>query len=89
MAIDETSRIKSYIIRNFGIEAEQADKLVDELPALFSFTVDEYVRTRHLELQRQGLKNREIYSKIKQELGRLVFSAGNLSERQIRRIIYG
>jgi len=47
------------------------------------------VRRRHAELQGEGRKNPEIFPLIAAELrGRLV-AAPVLSERQLRRIVYG
>jgi hypothetical protein len=89
MISDEKKKIAAYISRNYGLDATQAQKLVEELPLLFDFTVEHYIRNRHLSLQQQGQKNCGIYKTIAGELGSMVFSAEQLSERQIRRIIYG
>lgn len=85
----QTDDIRKYLIDNFGLTGEQAQRLLKELPALFSPTAEEYIRQRHLELQNKGLKNDQIYRQLKQELDGRVFSAGDFSIRQIRRIIYG
>jgi hypothetical protein len=49
----------------------------------------EWIRRRHAELQRQGLRNAEIYGRIQEEARRILVQPRPLSERQIRRIIYG
>ena len=86
---DTKGKIKNHIARNYGIEPEQAERLLEELPQLFPLTASEYICQRHLALQQLGFKNSEIYRKIGTELEGMVFSAGSMSERQIRRIIYG
>ena len=55
----------------------------------FSETVEEFVRRRHAELQRRQRKNDEIWPLITAELGQRRFAAPGLSERQLRRIVYG
>lgn len=85
----QTDDIKKYFIDNFALSENQADRLIKELPVLFDSTAEEYIRQRHLELQHEGIKNEEIYETISSELGKRVFSAGDFSIRQIRRIIYG
>jgi hypothetical protein len=68
----------------------QARKTVDEVIAYFSESPDDYVRRRHLEIkQERGLANPEIFKRIEAELSQLVFAAPPLTQRQIRRIIYG
>ncbi len=69
-------------------EAE-AHRVIDEVLAFMSETPEDFVRRRHLELQAQGCTNAEIFARIAQELSQRRFSAPPLSERQIRRIIYG
>ena len=44
---------------------------------------------RHAELQAVGKKNPEIFRLIADELGRRLVAAPLLSERQLRRIVYG
>ncbi|MFT5134328.1 MAG: hypothetical protein ACI9SC_002803 [Gammaproteobacteria bacterium] len=72
------------------LEQNEARKLVAEVIAYFSETTEVYVQRRHKELkQDEGLSNTQIYQRIEIELGELVFASPTLSQRQIRRIIYG
>ena len=48
-----------------------------------------YVRERHARLQTYGARNPEIFSRIAEELAQRVVAAPELSERQLRRIVYG
>jgi hypothetical protein len=67
----------------------EAQRVVAEVIAYFSETTESYVQRRHSELKLEGLSNIHIYQRIEIELGELVFAAPTLSQRQIRRIIYG
>ena len=79
-----------HLCHGSGLSASQASKLVDEVIAYFSESTESYVRRRHLELKQDlGLANPQIFERIEHELGQLVFAAPRLTQRQIRRIIYG
>ena len=72
---------------------ENAEQLREALIAggvkLVSETVEEFVRRRHIELQQRQRKNHEIWPLIAAELGQRRFTAPGLSERQLRRSVYG
>lgn len=72
-----------------GLSPGKASQVVSEVLDQLSVTVDEYIAARHESLQDQGWPNEKIYQQIQSDLGRLRFSAPALSERQIRRRIYG
>ena len=55
----------------------------------YSESVQAFVARRHGELQRDGHRNREIYTQLLQELQHRRFRAPALTERQLRRWIYG
>ena len=79
-----------HLCHSSGLTAPEAHKLVEETIAFFAETPEDYVRRRHLEIKQElGLSNAQIYRRIEAELTQLVFAAPRLSERQIRRIIYG
>ncbi len=78
-----------HICETFGLDSSGFKRLYEEFLSYFGFTLEEYVRSRHLELQREGLKNREIYGRIIVEATELRFEAGPLTERRVRRMIYG
>jgi hypothetical protein len=64
-------------------------RVVDDVLAFLNETPEAFVCRRHFALQGEGLANAEIFARILSELERLRFKAPELSERQIRRIIYG
>jgi hypothetical protein len=80
---------KYHICETFGLDNGGFKRLYEEFLSYFGFTLEEYVRSRHLELQHEGLKNREIYNRIITEAPGLRFAAGPLTERRVRRMIYG
>ncbi len=68
----------------------EAEKLVAEVIAFFHETPEEFVRRRHRELkQGEGWSNERIFETLERELHGQVFAAPSLSQRQIRRMIYG
>ncbi len=73
----------------YGLDESLAERIIEEVMLAYSDTVEEWVRSRHIRLQRRGLRNQDIYRTIERELGERRFSAEPLTLRQIRRLIYG
>ena len=80
---------REYLFGIADVSERDLDKLVSELLHHWSETVEEFVRRRHRELQRQGVATRDIYVKVRAELAHRRYGARPRSERQIRRLIYG
>lgn len=72
-----------------GIPRDQGARVVAEVLAYFSETTQEFIRRRHRELQHDGVVNAESFAVIARELAGRRVSGPTLSERQIRRVIYG
>jgi hypothetical protein len=72
-----------------GLSREMAERAVSEVTDAFAYDVDGYIAARHAALRAQGFDNRDIYAVLEKELGGLRFRAPPLSERQLRRRIYG
>jgi hypothetical protein len=72
-----------------GLTPERAARAVAEVLDGMRFDVDDYIRTRHAQLQAENVTNAEIYERIAGELPALRFLGPKLSARQIRRRIYG
>jgi hypothetical protein len=89
VASELTNERSRYLEDKYGLEAEELKLLLDDLWAFTEETVDEYVRRRHGELQRGGLRNDSIYKRIAAEAAAGRFRGPVLSLRQVRRIIYG
>ncbi len=79
----------AHLERTLGLERAAARRVVNEVIAYFEETVDGYVLRRHGELQAEDQRNDEIFERILGEVEQRRFSAGPLSPRQIRRLIYG
>jgi hypothetical protein len=80
---------KDHIMFSFNLSDQDFHRLMDEFLGYFGSTLGDYVRARREELHKEGKKNDEIYSLIAREVSIMRFAADPLSERQIRRIIYG
>ncbi len=79
-----------HLCHNSELSPSQARKLVTEVIAYLAESPEDYVRRRHRELkQEQGLANPEIFGRIEAEVVQRVFATAALTQRQIRRIIYG
>ncbi len=79
----------SRVAMSTGLSQSEAARVISDVVAYFSETTEEFVRRRHEHLQTYGMKNPEIFAQIRGELDRRVVAAPSLSERQLRRIIYG
>lgn len=78
-----------HLMRRTTLGRREARQLVVEVLAYFDENLETFVRRRHSELQHRGLANPEIFSKIADELMWWRIAAPPLTQRQIRRIIYG
>ena len=72
-----------------GVPRGRVGSVVNEVFDLFAETVDEFISSRHEELQREGYSSHAIYRVIQGDLEYWRFKAPRLSVRQIRRRIYG
>lgn len=84
-----SERAKARVTNLFGLSDRVAERVVGEVLDCFHLKVEDFIRLRHEELQRQGLPNEQIYQQIANELTQERFVAPRLSPRQIRRRIYG
>ncbi len=64
-------------------------RVIAEVVAHHGETIERYVRRRHRELQANGQHNAAIWSIVRRELTARVVAPPILSERQLRRIVYG
>jgi len=78
-----------YLASSTGLPQPTAVRVIADVTTYFGETIEEFVRRRHVELQRGQHKNREIWPAIAAELGQRRFAAPGLSERQLRRMVYG
>ncbi|MBO0821180.1 MAG: hypothetical protein J2P26_10050 [Nocardiopsaceae bacterium] len=78
-----------HIAASTGLPEATALRIVADIAAYFGETAEEFVRRRHAELQRNQLKNGEIWPRIADELPGRRFRAPEMSQRQLRRVVYG
>jgi hypothetical protein len=78
-----------HLERTTRMERAEARRVVAEVLAYFSESTETFVARRHAELQGQHLTNPAIFERISTELAARRFPAPALSQRQIRRIVYG
>jgi hypothetical protein len=83
------SELVGHLERTTRLTRAEAERIVAEVLAYFSEPLEVFVIRRHGELQGEELKNADIFTQIVSELGERRFAAPALSERQIRRMVYG
>lgn len=72
-----------------GVDRSEARRVVDDVLAYYREPVEQYVRRRHAECKLRGLHNAQIYPMLVRELDHRLVAPPRLSERQVRRIVYG
>ena len=77
------------LVHIYGLHRPQARRIVEEVVSFYGETPEAFVARRHRELQAEGMRNRAIYLRVATELEGWRFRAPRLSERQIRRMVYG
>lgn len=72
-----------------GLTRAEAARVVEDVLAFYSEPVEDFVRRRHAQLKTYGVRNPEIFARLAAELETRVVAAPRLSERQLRRLVYG
>jgi hypothetical protein len=78
-----------HLVATTGLSESEAARVVEDVIAYLAEPVEDYVRRRHAELKTYGAKNPQIFAEIATELAERVVAAPELTERQLRRIVYG
>ncbi|WP_459981841.1 hypothetical protein [Nocardioides sp. AN3] len=78
-----------HVVASTGLTPDEAARVIGDVIAFHAESVEELVRRRHAQLKTQGAKNDEIFARIAEELAHRVVAAPRLTERQLRRMIYG
>lgn len=79
----------AHVVATTGLSPAEAARVVDDVVAFHAEPVEAFVRRRHAELKTYGAKNPEIFARIAGELRGRVVAAPPLTERQLRRLVYG
>ena len=77
------------IAASTGLTPAEAARVVEDVVAFHAESVEDDVRRRHAHLRTYGARNEQIFARIAEELVGRVVAAPELTERQLRRIIYG
>ena len=85
----EIDDLLSHLERTTRLTRAEVTRVVGEVLEYFSEPLEQFVARRHNELQVEELKNPQIFAQIAEETARRRFAAPPLTERQIRRMIYG
>ena len=72
-----------------GLTPGEAARVVQDVLSWYREPVEDYVRRRHAHHQLYGKRNAEIFALIADELAGRLVAAPTLSQRQLRRIVYG
>jgi hypothetical protein len=79
----------SHLVATTSLTPGEAARVIEDVIAFHAQPVEEYVRSRHAALKTYGVRNPEIFARIAAELQERVVAPPRLSERQLRRIVYG
>jgi hypothetical protein len=74
---------------SLGVTESEARRVVGDVITYYHEPLEMYVQRRHEECRKRGLANAEAYALIAAETANRVVAAPALTERQVRRIIYG
>jgi hypothetical protein len=72
-----------------GLTPAEAARVVEDVLAWYREPVEDYVRRRHAYHRLYGKHNPEIFELIAGELASRLVAAPSLTQRQLRRIVYG
>lgn len=83
------SDFKQFLLDSFSLDDRELTRLLDEINSYYELEMREFVQLRHLQLKNEGWQNADIFTQLQDEIEDRRFKAGEISLRQIRRIIYG
>lgn len=77
------------VVASTGLREAEARRVIADVVAFHAEPVEAFVRRRHRELQARGAKNPQIFATVRAELAGRVVAAPALTDRQLRRLVYG
>ena len=87
--VNDLAELCGHLERTTRLSRGEAARVVNEVLVYFSESAEEFITRRHAELQREDKKNAAIFKQIATEVQGRRFAMPPLTERQIRRLIYG
>lgn len=82
------SELVDRIAGSAGLSRKEAARVIDDVLTWYREPVEDFVRRRHAQHHLAGRHNPEIFMLIAAELAGRVVAPPDLSERQLRRIVY-
>jgi hypothetical protein len=82
-------QMRQALLATYNIDSQTLERLFEDFLSIYDKDINTWIQERHLELQRAGIANENIFRQILEELPNQRFIAPHVSIRQIRRIIYG
>jgi hypothetical protein len=89
LSLVSDAELVARVAASTGLSPSEAARVIADVVMYFAEPVDVFVRRRHGELQSRGLKNPDIFASIREELTFRVIAPPELSDRQLRRLVYG
>lgn len=86
---DHPDHLVDHLVATTGLSRAESARVIEDVVAFHAEPVEAYVRRRHAQLKTYGAKNPEIFAQLAEELSVRVVAAPRLTERQLRRIVYG
>lgn len=83
------SELVDRVASSTGLTPAEAARVVGDVVTWYREPVEDFVRRRHAHHRLRGKHNLEIFALIADELSGRLVAAPSLSERQLRRIVYG
>lgn len=78
-----------HVAASTGLPPSTAARVIADVIGFFGETAEEFVQRRHTELRRRQYRNDQIWRAIAAELAERPVAAPALTERQLRRMVYG
>ncbi len=78
-----------HVVATTGLTPGEARRVIEDVVEWYREPVGDYVRRRHHDLQTYGTRNPQAFARISAELDGRVVAPPTLSQRQLRRIVYG
>ncbi len=85
----DEAEVVQRVAASTGLSHAEASRVVADVVSYFAEPAENFVRRRHADLKTYGMKNPEIFARIGAELHQRVVAAPPLTDRQLRRIVYG
>ena len=79
----------TYLAASTQLSRATLQRVVADVLDFYRESAEDFVMRRHGELKDAGLRNEQVYQRIRDELARRLVAGPTLSARQVRRLIYG